>query len=312
MKSFKQFLLNENKQSIPPGFVPVDGSGKPKKQDIPILISPDIDEVKNGLYTTTAREALARRLGGLEKANEYIGAVRERRSKYPLSSTTILPSLEDADLDKKIEIKISPNVPEHLQKASGYFTPVGSYNKDTLITGVDWSSKENPVIINSNDFIRNNFPYNQNLKQVYSELTKGKIPKVEKEFTDVLWHEMQHVLQTSNMVGKKVNQTTNNAGGIDIEDLPKRGISKYVTSNMELAPHFAEAKSVFRSNTGINLGPNMTSEQFETFKQFLKNSQNKSHVLLYNMLVNPETKNNSEELLRQTAQIKKSSNQYYA
>lgn len=320
MKTFKQFLLLQETSLHPPppeGFEYVSPPQRKRKSEEPIQQTEPVEPKKaDGMYTTTAREALTRRIGTPEETNKYIEDIRQRRKTHPLQSSWILPSLEDEHLDRPMYVKVGELTDPAHSKTSGYYTPQGQQEGDIITDSGGWATKDNPININSNEFISKTFPYSENLKQISSELTTGKIPKVDRPFSDTLWHEMQHVLQNPTHLGRNTSQLDSNAGFLlepKSDDPMTQKSQRYVTSPVEMAAHASAAKSQFRQQTGINLGANMSQEEFTKFKDFIKSlEQSSSMKTFYDILTNPKTAKDAEELLRQVVQKTKSSDFGYA
>lgn len=311
MKTFKQFLIEQSIQQIP-GFEPVNPQEKPttpKKQDNEQTKS---GEVKLGNYETTSMDALVRRLGSPQKALDYLLSIEQRRAEHKgeIDPNWVLPSVSLDDYNKKANVQIAPD--KFNRTRSGETPIITTYqanDPNKIIQKVQ--PNPNNIDIKINSIPRFNDPYRQNISKkdltaAYAELQpNSKHVSDNTSLSNTLWHELQHYLQKNNLIGRQQSTIDRDSGGTDysnLNNLIEPSHSKYVTSNMELAPHISASKMNFLNKTGILLGPNMTQDEFKKYKTYLNNdTEDQNSQILYQFFTDPNKSKQAEEFLRQLA-----------
>ena len=284
MKSFKKFLLE---QEIPPGFVPVVPQ---QRTTVPPKTKEEGDSINLGDYETTYRNLLMNRFKKPEEAIQYLQDLRSRRETHGhlLAPEWIIPSLDDKDIDRTLSVRFTdkPIDPEQ-EKNTGEISK-GSTEHTLFAKPGDETQKIVSSKANNPEIKIRAFPGDLDTQRISTELSTGERPEKYKQASyDTLWHEAQHAMQLKSVLGRLFS---------DI----KKGPS-YPRTNIEIPAHMSAAKSRYRDQTGINIGPKSSPEDFGKFRQWLQNDPMSSSQELFKSFTDPKTSKQTEELARQVA-----------
>lgn len=271
--------------------------------------------IKIADYSISPMDALSNRLGSPQKALDYLELIKQRRAQHSseIDPQWVLPSLESEDYSEKLKVGVRPG------RSSGKLglTP-STILVDKENNAINYRKPDGQDVdftINTNA----SSPYPGGQEAIKKDLTKasnelqanGQYKKDTGALSDVLWHELQHVLQLKGL--KKHNRPASDlsAQGYDYSSKDPKitpQMSTYVTSPMELPANMSENKMRFHAATGILLDPNFTDEHFAKYKEWLQNDQNKQSRVLLQLFDDPEKGKQAKELLRQIAQTNKRNN----
>lgn len=287
MKRFKQYLIEQN-------------------------------EIKLGTYQTTALDSLTKRLGGnRQKAIDYLAGIEKRRFEHKgeIDPNWVLPSVSLKDYEEKLNIDIRPGLSGRSSNTIAVTPANVKFDKAGNIVTVNSANPD--IIINAGAKpLVDNEDARKRIKSILTDISNelqpnGKYNDKKISEKDTLWHEEQHRLSRNNLFGRNASKTLEpNAGGIDYSSKMSSNnpnnsnFSLYVTSNMELPAFMSASKMNFHKLTGILLGPNMTQQELDKYKEHLKNDKdtNKESEVILHLLNDPNKGKQAEEFLRQIAQ----------
>jgi hypothetical protein len=313
MKSFKQFLIEQEIPDFipvgPDGRTPIRPGTKRPKQEIK-------QKAQSGEYTTTYMKALIQRLGSKEAAEKYISDLKERRRTHGqlINPKWVLPSLEDEDLNKSVNVSLNPNV-DPTQRG---VTPITiKRNRDYTVRDVITDPGRSDIEINVNSSF-SGLPETIGAEE---ELKTGKRDRSKHKMHDTLWHEFQHILQRKNMIGRKdedvstMEDETKWPGGINYDVKTNTpNYSVYMTSNVELPAHLSELKARYRDQSGVQIGPKSNDKEMAGFKSWIKQNINTNDQfnIADQLLNDPKRSKQVEELLKQIAKNNSNTDINYA
>lgn len=270
----------------------------------------DNTDIKIGDYSISPIDALSNRLGSTQKALDYLESIKQRRAEHSseIDPQWFLPSVDSDDYSEKVKVQVSPGM---ASKGLGYAPFTALIDKEKNVV-VDYKKSNPEIQINTN--ARSQHP--EGMESIQKDLVKvsnelqpnGKYKKDTGALTDVLWHELQHVLALKNLKRNNKSVSDFTAQGYDYSSkdpaIPS-ALSTYATSPGELPAHMSENKMRFFETSGILLDPNFTDEQFENYKEWLKTDKNKQSAILLQLFNDPKKGKQAKEFLRQIAQTNK-------